>query len=732
MPHCPKDGTVVNRQTPQQIVDRVLELAEGTRFQVLAPIVRGRKGTYDTLLADLATQGFARVRLDGEVRELAELVSQGAELARYEMHTIEVVVDRLVLREGIERRLTDSLETALQLAEGTAEIELVPRDGQGLGDEEREVLTFSQHLACPTCGTSYGELAPRNFSFNSPYGACTSCDGLGTKFEVDPELVVPNPDLTLEDGAIAPWASGHSQYFKRLIEAVAEDNDIPVHEPWRDLPDKARKLLLHGAGDKRVHVKYKNRYGRSRSYHAKYEGAVPYLQRRHSEAESDAAREQIEGYMREVACPECEGARLLPLSLGVTIDGRNIHELCSLPIGESTQMIRALELSERDRMIAEAVLKEVQARMGFLLDVGLDYLSLHRNAGTLAGGEAQRIRLASQIGSGLVGVLYVLDEPSIGLHQRDNKRLIETLMRLRDLGNTVLVVEHDEETIRVADHVVDIGPGAGEHGGQVVHSGTREGPPAQQGVRHRSVPLRAQGHPRARDAPPARRGVAGGPGCPRAQPEGPRRRVPPGLLRVRHRRVRLRQVDPGQRHPLPGAHAADLQVQVAPGPPHRGRRPRRPRQGHRHRPVADRAHAAVEPRHLHRGLRPHPQALRPDQRGQGPRLPAGPVLLQRQGRALRSLRRRRDDQDRDALPARRVRALRGVQGGALQPGHAGHRVQGQEHRRGPGPVLRGGPGLLRQPAGHRPPHADASWTWAWATSAWASPPRRCRAARPSG
>ncbi len=471
VPHCPNDGTVVARQTPQQIVDRILELPEGTRFQVLAPVVRGRKGTYDTLLADLAAQGFARVRLDGEVRELAELTATGADLARYEQHTIEVVVDRLVLRDGIDRRLTESLETALELAEGTAEIELVPRDGEAT-PEEREVLTFSQHLACPTCGTSYGELAPRNFSFNSPYGACSACDGLGTRYEVDPELVVPNPDLTLEEGAIAPWAGGHSQYFKRLVEAVAEDNDIPVDVPWRDLPAKATKLLLTGTGDRRVHVRYRNRYGRSRSYHARYEGAVPYLQRRHGEAESDATREQIEGYMREVACPTCEGARLLPLSLAVTIDGRNIHELCSLPINESAALIDALELSERDRLIAEPVLKEVQARMGFLLDVGLDYLSLHRNAGSLAGGEAQRIRLASQIGSGLVGVLYVLDEPSIGLHQRDNRRLIETLVRLRDLGNTVLVVEHDEDTIRVADHVVDIGPGAGEHGGEVVHSGS--------------------------------------------------------------------------------------------------------------------------------------------------------------------------------------------------------------------------------------------------------------------
>ncbi len=473
VPHCPNDGTVIARQTPQQIVDRILELPEGSRFQVLAPVVRGRKGTYDTLLADLAAQGFARVRLDGEIRELADITASGAELARYEMHTIEVVVDRLVLRDGIERRLTDSLETALQLAEGVAEIELVARDADP--EAERDVLTFSQHLACPTCGASYDELAPRNFSFNSPYGACQACDGLGTRFEVDPELIVPNPDLSLDDGAIAPWASGHSQYFKRLIEAVAEDHKIALNTPWRELAENDRKLLLYGTGDDRVHVKYRNRYGRTRSYHARYEGAVPYLQRRHSEAESDAAREQIEGYMREVPCPTCEGARLLPLSLGVTVDGRNIHELCSLSIGESTEVIASLELSERDRIIAEAVLKEVRSRMGFLLDVGLDYLSLHRNAGTLAGGEAQRIRLASQIGSGLVGVLYVLDEPSIGLHQRDNRRLIETLIRLRDLGNTVLVVEHDEETIRVADHVVDIGPGAGEHGGEIVHSGTVKG-----------------------------------------------------------------------------------------------------------------------------------------------------------------------------------------------------------------------------------------------------------------
>jgi excinuclease ABC subunit A len=471
VPHCPNDGTVITRQTPQQIVDRILELPEGTRFQVLAPVVRGRKGTYDTLLADLAGQGFARAIVDGEQHELTDTV----ELARYEQHTIQVVVDRLVRREGIERRLTDSLETALRLAEGVAEVQIVGghHDDTGLDDE---ILTFSQHLGCPTCGLSFEELAPRNFSFNSPYGACEHCDGLGTRFEVDPELVVPNPDASITEGAISPWASARTQYFGRLLEAVCADNDIDTDAPWGKLPKKQQKLLLYGTNTAgRVKVRYKNRYGRQRSYDAKYEGVIPWLQRRHSDAESDNMREQIEGYMREVPCPECGGARLNPFSLRVTIDGHSLHDLSDMSIADAAKALAGLELSERDRIIAERVVKEVNARMGFLLDVGLDYLSLGRSAGTLAGGEAQRIRLASQIGSGLVGVLYVLDEPSIGLHQRDNRRLIDTLVRLRDLGNTVLVVEHDEDTIKVADYVVDIGPGAGEHGGDVVYAGPVKG-----------------------------------------------------------------------------------------------------------------------------------------------------------------------------------------------------------------------------------------------------------------
>jgi excinuclease ABC subunit A len=476
VPHCPKCGSVVTRQTPQQIVDRILELPEGTRFQVLAPVVRGRKGEYEGLLDDLAKQGFARARVDGETLDLAEARAQ--RLGRYEMHTIEVVVDRLVRRPGIERRLTDSLETALRLAEGVAEVEIVgargaegDADGDG-GDEGNATLTFSQHLACPNDGTSFDELAPRSFSFNSPYGACPRCDGLGTRFEVDPELIVPNPDLTVDEGAIAPWAGARGEYFHRVLSAVAESYGFRTSTPWKKLKKAEQKVMLFGSGTRQVHVQYRNRYGRTRSYYTHYEGVVPYLQRRHSEAESDWSREQIEGYMREVHCPDCDGARLKPESLGVTVDGRNIHEVCDLSIAKAAEVLSGLKLSARDRMIAERVVKEINARVTFLLDVGLDYLSLNRSSATLAGGEAQRIRLASQIGSGLVGVLYVLDEPSIGLHQRDNRKLIDTLVRLRDLGNSVIVVEHDEETIRVADHVVDIGPGAGEHGGEIVVSGS--------------------------------------------------------------------------------------------------------------------------------------------------------------------------------------------------------------------------------------------------------------------
>ncbi|HEY4927548.1 MAG TPA: excinuclease ABC subunit UvrA [Acidimicrobiales bacterium] len=463
-PHCPVCGRPVARQSPQQIVDRILALDDGTRFLVLAPVVRGRKGEYSALLDDLAKQGFARVRVDGQTIELSERA--GLDLARYENHTIEVVVDRLIRRDDIRRRLTESLETALGLAEGVAEIVVVDADGS-----EQEAITFSQHLACTHCGISFEDPSPRNFSFNSPYGACPACTGLGTKYEVDPELVVPDPTKSLAKGALAPWSGARSQYFERMVGAVADLGGFSVNTPWEDLSKEDQDLVLYGTGSDQVHLKYRNRYGRQRSFHSTYEGIVGWLERRHSEADSDFLRDNLEGYLREVPCPECGGSRLKPESLAVTVGGFNIFALCSLPIGRAVEEVGRLELSDRDHMIADRVFREVLERMQFLLDVGLDYLTLARSAATLSGGEAQRIRLASQIGSGLVGVLYVLDEPSIGLHQRDNQRLIGTLERLRDLGNTVIVVEHDEETIKVADHVVDVGPGAGEHGGRIVHSG---------------------------------------------------------------------------------------------------------------------------------------------------------------------------------------------------------------------------------------------------------------------
>ncbi len=463
-PHCPVCGRDIARQTPQQIVDRILELDAGARFQVLAPVIRERKGEYSELFRQLQTQGFSRARVDGVVHSLADPPT----LKKQEKHTIEVVVDRLTVKADAKRRLTDSIETALKLSSG-----LVTLDFVDLADDDphRERM-FSEHLACLYDDLSFEELEPRSFSFNSPFGACPECTGLGTRMEVDPELIVSDPSMTLAEGAIGPWSSGHiSDYFERLLGALGDELGFTLDDSWESLSAKAKKAILQGHSTQ-VHVRYKNRYGRERSYHTAFEGVIPYVKRRHAEADSETSRERFEGYMREVPCPTCNGARLKPISLSVTLGEKSIAEVAALPIGDCADFLLGLTLSPREKQIAERVLKEVNERLRFLVDVGLDYLTLDRAAGTLAGGEAQRIRLATQIGSGLVGVLYVLDEPSIGLHQRDNRRLIETLVRLRDLGNTLIVVEHDEDTIRQADWVVDIGPGAGEHGGEVVVSGT--------------------------------------------------------------------------------------------------------------------------------------------------------------------------------------------------------------------------------------------------------------------
>ena len=463
-PHCPKCKKAVSRQSPQQIVDQILTMPAITKFQVLAPVIRERKGEFVDLFAELVTQGYSRARVDGATISLSE----PPKLKKQEKHTIEVVVDRLTAKAESKSRLTDSIETALRLASGIVLLDFVDPKGT---EKER---TYSEHLACHDCNLSFEELEPRSFSFNSPFGACPECSGIGTKLEVDEELVIPDDSISINEGAIAPWSGGHtSEYFMRLLEALAEEVKFSLDNPWKKLSVKAKEAILNGF-EYEVHVKYKNRYGRVRNYSSGFEGVIPFIHRKHDETESDYSREKYESYMRQIPCNVCSGARLKPEVLAVTVGDKNISEICELSISECAEFLKSISLNAREAQIAERVMKEVNARLGFLLDVGLDYLSLARPAATLSGGEAQRIRLATQIGSGLVGVLYVLDEPSIGLHQRDNRRLIETLTRLRDLGNTLIVVEHDEETIRTADWIVDIGPGAGEHGGKVVVSGSYE------------------------------------------------------------------------------------------------------------------------------------------------------------------------------------------------------------------------------------------------------------------
>ena len=467
-PHCPVCGEEITQQTPQQIVDILQEYPERTRLQILAPVVSARKGEFVDLFKDLLTQGYSRARVDGETVQL----SDPPKLAKQYKHTIEVVVDRIVIKDGIHQRLTDSIETALKLADGRVLIDFVDREQ----DDPERTRSFSENLACPNNHPlQIDTIEPRAFSFNSPFGACSACDGIGSRLEVDTELLVPNPDLTLGEGAIAPWSQGKAttEYWLRLLAGLGEELGFDLNTPFKDLPAKTRAAILDGK-DYKVEVSYRNRFGRERRYTSGFEGVKAYIKRKHEETESDFARDRYEQYMRQVACPSCGGARLNPTILGVKVGGKSIADITDLSLADALAFVHGLQLSAREAKIGEQVLKEIDARLQFLLDVGLDYLTLSRSAGTLSGGEAQRIRLATQIGSGLVGVLYVLDEPSIGLHQRDNRRLIETLTKLRDMGNTLIVVEHDEDTMREADWIVDVGPGAGEHGGEIVHSGSFE------------------------------------------------------------------------------------------------------------------------------------------------------------------------------------------------------------------------------------------------------------------
>ena len=463
-PHCFNCGRPIAAQSAEQIIDQIMGMEEGTRFMVMAPIVRGRKGEYGKQLQELRSEGFTRVKVDGELRTLEEDIV----LDKKYKHDISVVVDRLVMRPDLRKRLADSVETAVTLADGIIEVETVPREGGG------EVFTYSERFACLHCGISMPELEPRSFSFNAPHGACPRCTGLGSMMEIDPELVVPDPSLTINEGAILPWSSGATSYYEQIAQAIAERYQVDVDSPWEDLPEEVQNLFLYGTNGDKLYVSYRNRMGRKRSYMTTFEGIVPNLERRYKETDSDWSREKIEEYMSMRPCPECKGARLRPESRAVKVGGIPIHEFTALSAKRAIEWMDGLELSNQDRAIARLILREIDERLRFLDNVGVGYLSMERGSSTLSGGEAQRIRLATQIGSSLVGVLYILDEPSIGLHQRDNARLIATLERLRDLGNTVLVVEHDEGTMRAADYLVDMGPGAGEHGGHVVAKGTAD------------------------------------------------------------------------------------------------------------------------------------------------------------------------------------------------------------------------------------------------------------------
>jgi excinuclease ABC subunit A len=466
-PHCHVCGAPIEGQSVEQIVDQVMELEEGTRFMVMAPIVRGRKGEYGKVFEELRTDGYARAKVDGELRLLEDPI----ELDKKFKHDVSVVVDRLVMRHDVRKRLVDSVETAVALADGIVEVELLPR----AGDAPRStLLTFSERFACLKCGTSMPELEPRIFSFNSPHGACERCTGLGSQREIDPELIVPDPALSIAEGALAPWATSSSNYYEQITEAIAERYGVDVETPWSDLSDQHRDLFLYGTNGEPIHVTYRNRYGRRRSYQTRFEGIIPNLERRYRETDSEFSREKIEEFMSVRPCPACKGSRLRPESRAVLVGGLGIHEFVRLSVHAALTWLDEVRLSDAERHIARLILREIEERLRFLENVGIGYLSMDRAAATLSGGEAQRIRLATQIGSSLVGVLYILDEPSIGLHQRDNSKLIATLQRLRDLGNTVVVVEHDEQTMRAADHLIDMGPGAGEHGGEVVAEGTAD------------------------------------------------------------------------------------------------------------------------------------------------------------------------------------------------------------------------------------------------------------------
>ena len=660
-PHCPNCGRPITPQTSEQIVDQILTLPESTRIQLLAPMVRGRKGEYQKLFEQAIKDGYARVRVDGTIRDLREKIK----IDKKRKHTVEVVIDRLVVKPDVRKRLTDSVETALKLTQGLLVV-LSQKPGQ-----KEEELSFSEKFACIECGLSFEELSPRMFSFNSPYGACPECTGLGARIEIDPRLVIPDRNKSFREGAVVPWtknlSAGMNPFYVQQVETLLKEAGYTLDTPVKRLPKELLEVVLYGEDEKRP-FRFRTKSGKHWDYESQYKGLIPNLQRRYEETSSDYVKEEIEKLMTSVRCPACKGARLKPESLAVTIGNMNIARLTSLSVDRALEFFESLKLTSREEKIARQIVKELRARLGFLINVGLEYLTLDRSATTLSGGEAQRIRLATQIGSSLVGVLYILDEPSIGLHQRDNARLLATLKTLRDLGNTLIVVEHDEETMREADYIVDIGPGAGKEGGHVVAAGTIEDICAE--------PASATG-----------RFLSGG----SVIPIPPKRRPPKGTLRILGARANnLKGIDvdfplgvfcavtgvsgSGKSTLVDTVLYRALAHHLHGQPPEetygKVRRSRAARQSDRHRPVADRPNPAQQSSDVHRRLRSHPRALLADAGRARARLRSRPLLVQRQRRALRSLRGRWNHQDRDALLARRLRAVRGLQRQALQSADA--------------------------------------------------------------
>ncbi len=690
VPYSPATGLPIESQTVSQMVDRVLTIPEGTRIYLLAPISRGRKGEFKKELAELQKKGFQRVKIDGTFYEIDE----APKLDKKFKHDIDVVVDRLVVRPDIAKRLADSFETALGLSDDQvvvaelADKPLPASETKGANkskNETHERLTFSARFACPVSGFTIDEIEPRLFSFNAPAGACPTCDGLGTELQFEPELVVPNADLTLAEGAIYPWAKtgASSPYYEQTLQSLAKHFKVSMSTPWNKLPKHVQLALLYGTGEEEVTFVY---FDGTRNYKTvkAFEGVIGNIERRWRETDSDWVREELERYQGSHPCEACGGYRLKPQALAVKVGGKHIGEVTDMSIKAANAWFAELPktFTKQQNEIATRILKEIRERLAFLNDVGLEYLTLSRAAGTLSGGESQRIRLASQIGSGLTGVLYVLDEPSIGLHQRDNERLLGTLKHLRDIGNTVIVVEHDEDAIMQADHVVDIGPGAGIHGGEIIAQGTPDdilANPASltgqylSGARQIPLPKKRRVAQKGKALAHRRRH--------REQPAERDGRDPARAPNLRHRRVGLRQVDADHRHALCRRRTQAQQRAHPPRRPHPHRRTRPARQGHRHRPVAHRPHAALQPGDLHRRLHADPRLVRRPAGSQGARLRPGALFLQRQGRPLRSLPGRRRHQDRDALPARRLRHLRRLQGAPLQSRDAGDHLQGQVDRR---------------------------------------------------